>query len=340
VCEKGCIDVRAHDYPANNRYVRNIIYNLECSMGDIIRSCIHAGKSEETVIAPYEIVFRVSLIRMNLREQYKKEKEVEAGKKKEVNRKRFVASKEFDKLDPSEKVSISFFLGMTMAKLIAERYFHTPWLMHYDIYSNSDDYSVDIESGGKPDLFGLGESEGIWNIFEAKGSSDGYSTRATRKGKEQKNKIKHINECEIRSSNVVQYYFRGNDKVLCIDLADPEINEGKSVKVNYKRFFSNYYGLVCNLIKAVDERSKHSGVTSKDYKGVLYDIVDMPCVDVQIGIPRIVRKILESFSADNSNDVEENFKKKFIFEPLSDGLLSIGKDGILVKLGETWKNSY
>lgn len=335
MCEKGYIDVNVHDYPEDNGYVSNRIYRLECSMGDIIRSCIHAGKSEEEIIAPYEIVFRVAMIRMNLKEEYKEEKGFEDGEK--VNRKRFVASEIFCKLDPSEKVSISFFLGMTMAKLIAEKYFHTPWVMHYDVYS--DNYNVDIEYGGKPDLFGLGESEGIWNIFEAKGSSDGRSSRAIKKGKEQKKKIKRINEIEVNSSNVVQYYFSRKSKILCIDLADPEINEGKEVKIDYKRYFCNYYGLVCNLIESVDKLTNHSGVKNKDYKGVSYDIVDMPCVDVQIGIPKIVRKIIKDFRMSDNKYVDEEIKKRFVFESFNDGGLSIGKDGIFVNLGETWRNN-
>ncbi len=339
--EKVSIDVRIHGYPNSNGYVKNDTCVLECSMEDIIRSCIHAGKSKDVNVAPYEVVFRVALIRMSLNETYIDELKGEGGEKNKIKKKRFVSSETFDEFDPSEKGGVSFFLGMTMAKMVAEKYFQTPWVMHYDVYKNNGRYDIDIEPGEKPDLFGLGEAKDVWNIFEAKGSSDGYSSRATQKGKKQKRRIKHINNCEIKTSNVVQFYFGGKEKILRIDLADPEVDKGESVQINYRKYFCEYYGLICNLIEAVDKMSNHVGVKSSEYKGTIYDIVDLPCVDIRIGIPRIVRKTIYMLNNNGDCDIEEGVKEKFIFEPLSedeneDGV-SIGRDGFLVSLGETWR---
>ena len=37
-------------------------------------------------------------------------------------------------LDPSEKGAVSYFLGITIAKLFAEKLLEVPWLLHLDVY--------------------------------------------------------------------------------------------------------------------------------------------------------------------------------------------------------------
>jgi hypothetical protein len=38
--------------------------------------------------------------------------------------------------DPSEKTSISFYLGMTLTKLFADQLFNVPRVLHYAVYES------------------------------------------------------------------------------------------------------------------------------------------------------------------------------------------------------------
>src|SRR5579864_7166070 len=82
--------------------------------------------------------------------------------------------------DPSEKTSISFYLGTTLAKLFAEVFFDVPRMLHVAVYG--ENYQVAAGQGAsRPDLIGLSLS-GDWFVFEAKGRSNRSEER--RVGKE------------------------------------------------------------------------------------------------------------------------------------------------------------
>jgi hypothetical protein len=70
--------------------------------------------------------------------------------------------------DPSEKTSISFYIGMTLAKLFAEVLFNVPRMLHFAVYGQNYQIAAG-EGASRPDLIGL-STNGDWFVFEAKGA--------------------------------------------------------------------------------------------------------------------------------------------------------------------------
>src|SRR6266511_152532 len=75
-------------------------------------------------------------------------------------------SHSFQALDASEKAAISYFLGLTLTKLIAEQLFKVQWLLHLDVYRKR--LQPKLATSNKPDFVGM-DGFGNWIVIEAKG---------------------------------------------------------------------------------------------------------------------------------------------------------------------------
>ena len=118
--------------------------------------------------------------------------------------------------DPSEKTSISFYLGMTLAKLFAELLFDVPRMLHFAIYAQN--YLIVAAPGeSRPDLIGLSNS-GEWFVFEAKGRSNNFDPDALGTAKEQAEQIQSIDNLTPACSVACQAYFTS---VLSFRMDDP-----------------------------------------------------------------------------------------------------------------------
>src|ERR1035437_3515938 len=105
--------------------------------------------------------------------------------------------------DPSEKTSISFYLGMTLAKLFAEVLFDVPRMLHVAVYGQN--YQIAAGQGAsRPDLIGLSVN-GDRFVFEAKGRSNGFDGQALNTAKDQAEQIISIDNvgplCRIASQS-------------------------------------------------------------------------------------------------------------------------------------------
>ena len=119
----------------------------------------------------------------------------------EVNRgtpgkpdKRWVKSESFTRLDPSEKTSVSYFLGMLQATVVAKRLLNVSDLVHVDAVLELRGIPL---SKGRPDLVGYRTTPtGLFHpgrvLIEAKGRTNGADADARRKAKEQVNDPKTI----------------------------------------------------------------------------------------------------------------------------------------------------
>ena len=67
------------------------------------------------VFSAFEMAYRLAIVYANLQETLQG---------------RIRRSSAYDGLDPSEKSTISYFVGLTMAKLFAGQLLGVPWLMH------------------------------------------------------------------------------------------------------------------------------------------------------------------------------------------------------------------
>lgn len=102
------------------------ISDIRCSWPDIVRSAITVGRLGWFHIlrhgrySGFEAISRAFRIRANLMQDA-------AG--------HIVRTDAYDGLDPSEKGSVTYSIGLTITKLLSEWLLGIPWLMHLDIYS-------------------------------------------------------------------------------------------------------------------------------------------------------------------------------------------------------------
>ena len=72
----------------------------------------------------------------------------------------------YESLDPTEKGAISYFIGMSVLKLVIEALLGIPWLVHFSKLKVM--HNIIINGKSTPDLLGL-NNQGQWIICEAKG---------------------------------------------------------------------------------------------------------------------------------------------------------------------------
>jgi hypothetical protein len=141
--------------------------------------------------------------------------------------------------DPSEKTSISFYLGMTLTKLFAEVLFGVPRVLHFAIYAQN--YQIVAGQGeSRPDLIGLSNG-GDWYVFEAKGRSNGFDAEALATAKEQAKQIRSIDNLAPVCSIACQAYFSPTG--LSFRMDDPAArrnDRSRTIKISRSDFVHAY----------------------------------------------------------------------------------------------------
>ncbi|KHM52695.1 hypothetical protein SAMN02745671_02566 [Anaerovibrio lipolyticus DSM 3074] len=311
-------------------YLDNSTLEMDCSMADIIRGAITVGKSCQDAqnISCIEKLFRISSILMTVQEC------------EGASDSFFQASSIFNKLDPSEKGAMTYFLGMAITKLISERYFDVLWLMHVDVYHNS--YRIESNAGGKPDFFGRIKTncgQERWCIFESKGRTGGLDREAISRGKEQTQYLRTINGVIPCSRNVVQAYFKGKEQILRGYLVDPvDDNKGTDIKLGLKDLFESYYQPFYDLIELIGRENNKEQNGSLSYLDKLYDIVYIKPLGIYLGLAKNIIELLlkfdekKLFEALKQHEEKALGIKKYLIENGKDRLVSIGNDGIFVAM--------
>ena len=157
-------------------------HSIDVTWAELIWAGITVGrKSWEDVIRHgyhsfLEIIYRTAILKANLSSSPQGE---------------FIKTDAYKSLDPSEKSAISYFLGLSFAKLIAHRLLSVPWLVHLDCL----DLSIDMKGNNRPDLIGTNLS-GEWCVFEAKGRTHTIDEKLIQKAKNQVQAIKKINSMD------------------------------------------------------------------------------------------------------------------------------------------------
>lgn len=91
----------------------------------------------------------------------------------------------FNLLDPTEKGSINYHLGMIFTKMMADRYLNTPYLVHYSWMEQNGYASILANTKSSPDLLGFDAVSGTWSTFEAKGRNSSFASDVMNKAKTQ-----------------------------------------------------------------------------------------------------------------------------------------------------------
>lgn len=168
----------------------------------------------------HEALFRLSLVRMALEER------------------RFCEglyrTEAFRTLDPTEKGAVSYFLGMAVCKLFADRLLDTTWLLHLDVFREQIDPVV-LGGRSRPDLVGCDQA-GAWHAFECKGRSSVPTGDERRKAKNQAQRLVRVGskDCSLHVGAIsyfrqdsLEFHWRdpepqGSEKLepLAVDLPD------------------------------------------------------------------------------------------------------------------------
>ena len=149
----------------------------------------------------YEAIFRLSLVRMALEQDWYP--------------RRLHQTAAFAALDPTEKGSVSYFLGMAVCKLFADRLLRTPWLLHLDLFRTQLNAQL-LGGRSRPDLIGQ-DNAGIWHAFETKGRSSAPTADDKQKAKAQAQRLVsvdgnpcclHIGSFAYFQSSELKFYWR------------------------------------------------------------------------------------------------------------------------------------
>ena len=197
------VDYVSERFPSSYAFRRSD--QLSVTWEDLLWSALTIGRPNTAFVfahgeaSYFEAVFRISLVRMALRQQpygY-----------------RFVKTDAFKALDPTEKGAVSYFLGMAVCKVFATSLLRTPWLLHLDVFRDQIGAQV---GRSRPDLVGQ-DSTGKWHAFESKGRSGKPGYEDKKKAKEQAERLKRVDgaDCELHvgcfiyfSQNELKFYWR------------------------------------------------------------------------------------------------------------------------------------
>jgi hypothetical protein len=255
----------------------------------------------------------------------------------------------YRRLDPSEKRAVSYFLGMTQAKITCERLLRTPHLIHLDAYLAM---LGQPSRASRPDLIGLSLPHLDCTIaVEAKGRTGARTKRVTRVAKSQAQSLPTVVSATsaLRVASVASFDPRGCWEAY---LEDPPQTTSAVAELTAGSLLAAYYRpLVAAQAGAGD------GQISEDNA---MTIAQLPGADLVLGIPTVIVRVIRtlpltgSVPADQLQAVEPDLVEIVRSRHLtswadSAGLETekapgqpdsprsyTGSDGVYVGLGSSW----
>lgn len=229
-----------------------------------------------------------------------------------------VVSKLFHSLDPSEKNTVSYRLGMGLTKFVAETKLKIPRLVHLDKLFNAGALTRQMGTLERGDLAGQ-DTSGTWHVLESKGRSSPPSSMLLTKAKNQVSRIQAINgqPPATRSASIVHLY---RDPIRA-EIVDPEGKDEKQVKIEIdeKKYCLAYYALLIQLLDLSD-------VTDVTIANYVFNVsrLDIGGTSIGIGLAETVRR-------DTANASKECGAFALMNEQVRDNeKVSIGLDGTIV----------
>lgn len=277
------------------------------SWADLVWAAITVGKRELYHVtrhgqySAFEIAFRSAILFANL---------------KETPNGWITRSDVYEGLDPSEKAATSYFIGLTIGKLLAELYLDVPWLMHLDVYRHR--VQAQLTGRSRPDLIGQ-DSSHRWVVLESKGRTGERDDNAFGQAKRQAQQITAIGGQPPHLRIGLLADFR--DGQLAAEWQDPSADERKAVSIDVSEddITNAYYRPFETLLA-----QREAEVARVTIEGLPYDTVPVRDADLRIGIRPDVRAVRERRIA-----VQRRIHQR------EDGVAE-GGDGIAVLLGSSW----
>lgn len=325
--------------PLNGRH------SLEISMAELVWAAITVGRRNWAEViqhgneSRFEMIYRTAILASNVAPSIQG---------------RLEKTDAYKCLDPSEKSAISYYLGISLAKLAACRLFQIPWLIHLD---RIPDCQIKLHGKRRPDLISEDHS-GKWGVFEAKGRTSRIDQATIQNAREQTRGLDEIygNAPSIRVVSI-SHFFKDElelhlENVGKIDtkVVDVEISGGED------QFLGYYYQPFLSLIENTNERRPEPSaplppVERYEYRSV-YE-VELAEVDLYVGLDSQVYETLTSGAQEAqvlSKDIRLRSGLARQLEEISQlhyennaeiysrGAIAsfMGPDGILVRLGSSW----
>lgn len=163
--------------------VANGSAELVTSWDEVLWAAVTVGRPNRQYVfqhgdaSAYEALFRWSLTRMALEQR-------------SPSAYRLRRTEAARTLDPTEKGAVSYFLGMTIAKLFSARLLNAPWVMHLDVFRPM--VNPVLTGRSRPDLVGM-TSAGEWIAVESKGRISAPIADAKDKAKLQAKRLISVN---------------------------------------------------------------------------------------------------------------------------------------------------
>ena len=301
-------------------------HSMNVTWAELFWAAITVGRKNRASVIQHgyhsrlEIIYRFAMIGANL--SYS-------------DRDEFAKTDAYKSLDPSEKSAISYFLGLSFAKLAAEKLLGIPWLVHLDCFS---DLSIDLRNNRRPDLIGE-DYQGRWGVFEAKGRTNNIKKTLIQKAKKQTQMVRKINGSDpwVRVASI-SYFFHHKLK---LHLEDPDEIHSDAIDFEIPggedQFLKYYYQPFISLIE-------NSQSFQEEVEGRTINVVELVEVDLVVGLDAQVQEILTSVDSIRprlSSHLEgiprfhsENNAAALL---VGDTASFLGPDGILVRLGSSWE---
>jgi hypothetical protein len=282
---------------------------LSVSWAEIIWAAISVGRgslshlTQYGVFSVFEITYRAALIYANLRES-------PSGI--------LTRSSAYDGLDPSEKGAVSYFVGITLAKLFANRLLSVPWLLHLDVYRQQ--LQPILAGKSKPDFVGLNAAYD-WVVLEAKGRTNEYEDSVLQRAKSQTQQLTTIqgNQPVLRAGSLA-YFSAGN---LQFAIRDPKGEDGREkirdLPLSKDALIRAYY----RLFQAWFQEA--TSVQTEEIEGRRYRLLALPDFELSIGLPLDMEERLIALEPAKEQRLRED--NEFI-----------GADGLLVRVGTVWSS--
>jgi len=157
-----------------------------------------------------------------------------------------VLNRNFEILDPSDKVVISYKFGKAFAKFYSERVFHIANLHNVDPLIKQGIVILNPNSKKRADLIGQ-DGNGDWYVFEAKGRSRYVQVSDKQKAKRQAENIMLINNLPPRLK--IACISRLNYTEISSYLIDPHGKKKITLSFSEDEFYKSYYELFYQFSK-------------------------------------------------------------------------------------------
>lgn len=246
---------------------------LAITWPELVWAAISVGRAELLHLmrfgpfSAFEIVYRAALVFANLKER------------PDGN---ITRSEAYDGLDPSEKGAVSYFLGLTTAKLVADRLLSIPWLMHLDVYRQ--DLQPVLQPGEtRPDLVGQ-TTAGQWVAIESKGRTNGRDARALERAKEQVEALVSVSGVAPVLRIALQAHFESG--ALNCTLDDPDERKSKrrlDIPLSRPKLFEGYYRPFREWLREAPDTRRQT------VRGRRYRVADFRDFDLSVGLDEGLR---------------------------------------------------